>query len=147
MKKNSSSFCFHFNALSYSSCSKSGNSNVLVGSWMQTRVIERYTDPFTQATVIDTVMSSSATVQFKNDGSFFLNGIASGTYTLVNETTLTLNNGNPPPMNYTFQISGNTLKTERPGAAGEQIRIWNPDDSGEFKMANLELVSTEYVRQ
>ena len=130
------------------SCSKSGNSNVLVGSWLQTRSIGRYTDPYTQATVLDTVMGISVTMKFKNDGSFTVNGVASGTYNLVSETvfTLTPNNGTAP-MNYTFLISGNTLKTDRPGAPGEQFRVWNTDNSGEYKMADIELMAIEYLKQ
>ena len=128
------------------SCTKSGNSNPLIGTWMQTRSIEQYTDPYNLKTSFDTLFTGSVTVQFVINGTYAVNKVTSGTYSVVNDSVFTMkpNNGQTP-INYNFLISGNTLKTRRAGYNGEAIQVSSPD--GEFRIAPVLYVFDEYVKQ
>ncbi len=128
-------------------CSKSGNSNVLVGSWSLVRFIEQYKNPYSQMVEHDTLWSGATSVEFRKDGGYYFNGTREYSYTVNNDSEFTLiPPGQPPVLNY-FTISDSLLKTWRDGVVGEQIKIFNPDQSGEFKMADVELVYTEYIKQ
>lgn len=79
-----------FFAIFFCSCSKSKSSNILVGKWSQMEKISQYTNPYTLKVEHDTLAGNSFSIEFKNDGAFFINGAKDGTYTLSNNTTFSL---------------------------------------------------------
>lgn len=129
------------------SCSKSGNSNPLVGSWSQIRLISQYADPYSQVVAYDTVWGGGTSVEFRKDGGYYVNGELSDHYTLDNNSEFTLTPPAQAPAQYHFTISGTQMKTWRDGLAGEQIMVFNPDHTGEFRLADVELVYSEYTKQ
>jgi len=129
------------------SCSKSGNSNPLAGTWSQTRFISQYADPYSQVVAYDTTWGGGTSVEFRKDGGYYVNGDLADHYTLDNDGEFTLTPPGQVPVQYHFTISAGQMKTWRDGLSGEQIKVFNPDQSGEFQMANVELLYTEFVKQ
>jgi hypothetical protein len=129
------------------SCSKSGNTNPLVGSWSPLRLISQYANPYSLVVEYDTAWGGGTTVEFRKDGGYYVNGVLDYNYTLDNNSQFTLTPPGQVPVQYHFTISAGQMKTWRDGLAGEQIKVFNPDLSGEFKMANVELLYTEFVKQ
>ncbi len=131
-------------SLVFIACSKSNGTNILVGKWTQSRVIEQYTNPYTQATQFDTLTVASVSIEFKNDDTYFTNGVQTGTYSLLNDTAFTLK---PSGITYTILSIGNGVLKTRTVSNGEQIKIADPNNPGAFMYANVQFVYIEYQKQ
>jgi hypothetical protein len=140
-------FFFAISACLIISCSKSGNTNPLVGSWSQIRSIDQYQNPYSLVVEYDTLWGGGTSVEFRKDGGYYVNGTQTYTYKLNNSSSFTLTPPGQVPVEYGFIVSANELKTWRNGVDGEQLKIFNPDNSGEFKMANILQVFSEYTKQ
>jgi hypothetical protein len=126
------------------SCKKSNNSNILSGSWAENRVVDQYLNPYNNNVEFDTLSSPSILIEFKDDGTYYIEGTQSGSYLLSSDTSYTLK---PNGTVYNFDISNNVLKTRRVGMYGEQIQIFDPVNLGAYKYANVQFVFAEYQKQ
>ena len=125
-------------------CTKSDNSNILSGKWMQLSSVERFINPISQNVEYDTLSVPAVTVEFRNDGSYFVNGVQSGSYTLSHDTSFVLN---PYASEYHITISNDQLQTRRAGVLGEQVKIPDPNIIGFYHYANVQYVYTYYKKQ
>ena len=119
---------------------------------LQLRVIEQYTNPYTQINQYDTLAGVSVSDEFKSDGSFFTNGTQAGTYSMLNDTSFTLKPiGNISTDIYStydaVPVGNGMLKIRRKGGNGEQKQVFNPDMQGMFIYAKILYVFTEYQKQ
>ncbi len=126
------------------SCKKSNNSNILSGSWAQSRVVDQYINPYNNNVEFDTLSSPSILIEFKDDGGYYIEGAQSGSYVLSSDTTYTLN---PNGTICNFDISNTLLKTRRVGMYREQVQIFDPNNLGAYKYANVQFVFAEYQKQ
>ena len=126
------------------SCTKTEHSNILSGKWSQMLVVEQFINPINQNVEYDTLSNSGATVEFRNDGSYYIDGSPSGTYVLSHDTSYILK---PMGTEYHISISNNQLTTSRAGVFGEQIKIPDPNNIGFFWFANVQWVYTYYQKQ
>ena len=94
------------------SCSKTDHSNILSGKWMQLLVVEQFVNPISQNIEYDTLANASATVEFRNDGTYYIDGSPSGSYVLSHDTSYILK---PVGTEYSITISNNQLTTRRAG--------------------------------
>jgi len=141
-----------FISLVFLSCSKSKNTNALVGKWLRLRVIEQYTNPYTQIDEYDTLAGVSVSDEFRIDGSFFTNGTQSGTYSMLNDKSFALKPiGNISTDIYStysiIKVGNGMLKIRREGGNGEQKQVFNPDMQGMSIYTKILYVFTEYQKQ
>ena len=138
--------------LLFCSCSKSKSSNILTGAWDQMDQISQYVNPYTQKTEYDTLAGNSFSIEFKNDGTFFINGNKDGTYTLSGNTSFSLKPlGNSSTYFYTtyniVSIGNSLLKARRDGHSGEQKKVSDPNMQGMFMYADIQYVFNDYHKE
>ena len=114
--------------------------------------MSQYLNPYTQKIEYDTLAGNSFLIEFKNDGTFFINGTKDGTYNLSNNTSFSLQAlGNSSTYFYStyniISIGNGLLKTRRDGHSGEQKKVSDPGMSGMFMYADIQYVSIEYNKQ
>lgn len=126
------------------SCTKTDHSNILSGKWSQVLIIEQYVNPINQNIEYDTLSNAGVTMEFRNDGSYYINESPSGTYVLSQDTSYILK---PIGTEYHIDISNNQLKTRRAGAFGEQVKIPDPNIAGFYWYANVQWVYVYYQKQ
>jgi hypothetical protein len=129
------------------SCSKSGGSNVLVGTWSQSQIVKRFKNPYSLVVDYDTLWGGGTTVEFRKDGGYYVNGSLMDSYTLDKGSVFTLTPPGQVPVHCHFTISGTQMTTWRDGFSGEQIKVFYPGQTGEFQMANVEMVFSEFIKQ
>jgi hypothetical protein len=126
------------------SCTKTDHSNILSGKWMQLMVVEQFINPINQNVEYDTLSNGSATVEFRNDGSYYIDGSPSGSYVLSHDTSFILK---PMGTEYHIDISNDRLTTRRAGVFGEQVKIPDPSVIGFYYYANVQWVNVYYQKQ
>jgi len=125
-------------------CSKTTNSNALLGKWLVLDTLQQYQNPLTQKTETDTV-ASYATTEFQSNGDYTVNGVNGGTHKFINDSIFTTT---PFGYQYTITSAANgKLTTRRSGYNGEQKIITDPNTPGMYWYANIDFVFTNYQKK
>src|SRR6185437_2638107 len=125
-------------------CGKTKNSNMLEGKWSVLDTMQQYQNPLSQKIEKDTVVSYS-NIEFQTSGNYLINGINTGTYSIINDSIFTME---PFGFRFTIVSFGNgKLTTRRAGFSGEQKSFTDPDTPGMYWYANIDFVFTDYQKK
>ena len=117
---------------------------MLEGKWSVLDTMHQYQNPLSQKIEKDTVVSYS-NIEFQSNGNYLVNGINTGTYSIINDSIFTLE---PFGFRFTIVSFGNgKLTTRRSGLSGEQKTITDPNFPGMYWYANIDFVFTDYQKK